>query len=67
MTDLENTVGDGEERPLGDRRDGPPSRIRSGRAIVSPITENNAVLLAAGPCQANGVSLLAGGRQARYA
>ena len=35
MSDLENTVQDGEEGPLEDRHDSPPSGNRSGRAIFS--------------------------------
>ena len=36
MSDLENTVQDGEEGPLEDRCPTGPRGIRSGRAIVSP-------------------------------
>ena len=46
MSDLENTVQDGEEGPSEDRH----QTDRSGRAIVSPIVESTAVSPSDGPC-----------------
>jgi hypothetical protein len=50
MSDLENTVRDGEEGPSEDRSQTGPSGIRSGRAIAFQHIVNKAVLPSETPC-----------------